>query len=180
MRRSTLIPTCCLKSSRQNSRVRFFALVALTNGAILAWCAAWGAAFAWFYLWLLPLVTLTSLFATIRVIAEHQSDEYAAEGREQFDEPLQPAITRTIDTDALTAALIAPVKFNYHLEHHTWPAVPYTSLPELSRLLRERGFYDKNPHLYARSYYKVLGRLIWPAKPTVPIAQPAGSAPAAE
>lgn len=146
------------------SRVRYYGLMGATNALIVGWAWLWGVPLAWIYLWALPLVTLTSLLATIRVIAEHQSYEYAVEGREQFDEQLDPAITRTISTDPLTAFLFAPVKFNYHLEHHAWPRVPYTSLPRLSHLLHERGFYRDNPHLYGTSYYRVLANLIFPEK----------------
>lgn len=142
--------------------VRFLALAGISNALILGWCWLWGVPFAWLYLWVLPLITVTSLLATLRVVAEHQSEEYALAGQEQFDEQLSPAITRTIDTDFLTSFFLAPVKFNYHYEHHVWPAVPYTSLPALSELLRERGFYKANPDLYGSSYYAVLSRLIWP------------------
>lgn len=149
-------------SEQASSRLRFFSLIVATNALILGWCWLWGVPFAWFYLWFLPLITLTSLLATIRVIAEHQSEDYALAGIEQFDEQLDPVITRTITTDWLTAFLLAPVKFNYHFEHHVWPGVPYTSLPVLSELLHDRGFYKANPHLYGESYYRVLGQLIRP------------------
>ncbi|MGI9499279.1 MAG: fatty acid desaturase family protein [Geminicoccaceae bacterium] len=147
---------------QRNGRMRFLVLVATTNAALFAWCWAWGVPFAWIYLWVLPLVTLTSLLATVRVIAEHQSLDYARDGREQFDEALDPAITRTIDAGPLAAFFLAPVRFNYHLEHHTWPGVPFTSLPALSRLLRERGFYEANPQFYGSGYAEVLWKLIKP------------------
>lgn len=145
------------------TKLRFLALAAMTNGLIFLWCWGFGVPFAWLYLWVLPLVTLTSLFATIRVIAEHQPEEYALQRREQFNAPLSPAITRTIAADAITAFFLSPVKFNYHLEHHTWPAVPYSNLPSLSKLLHERGYYNANPSLYGKSYYAVLSQLIWPS-----------------
>ena len=146
----------------RGARARYGVLMVTSNSLLALWAWHWGAPLSWFYLWALPLVTLTPLLATLRVIAEHQSVEYAAAGHEQFDQPLAPAITRTIETSRLTAFLLAPVNFNFHFVHHAWPAIPYTSLPALSQLLSAGGYYQRNPQFYGRSYAAVLAQLMAP------------------
>ena len=47
-------------------------------------------------LWVLPLVTLTPLLITLRVIAEHQSVEYALSEIENHMSDIEPPMTRTI------------------------------------------------------------------------------------
>ena len=104
---------------QEGGRLRFLVFVGSTNLALLGWCWAWGVPFAWLYLWVLPLLTLTSLLATMRVIAEHQSLDYALEGREQFDEALEPAITRTIDAGPLSGFLpgSGPLQLSFRASH---------------------------------------------------------------
>lgn len=157
------------------SRLRHYGLMLATNGMLFGWCALWGVPLAWLYLWVLPLLTLTGLLVTLRVVAEHQSQDYAEAGIEQFDQALDPALTRTIDTDPVTAFFLAPVKFNYHFEHHIWPAIPYTSLPELSRRLHERGFYRDNPQFYSPSYYRALAALVVPKASKTKLSAPAST-----
>jgi len=41
--------------------------------------------------------------------------------------------------NALGRALLFPHHVNYHLEHHLYPAVPHYHLPQLHRLLDEKG-----------------------------------------
>jgi len=47
--------------------------------------------------------------------------------------------------------LIYGINFNYHLEHHLWPHVPFFNLPKLHAHLVERGFYEQRPDLLQRS-----------------------------
>jgi fatty acid desaturase len=46
---------------------------------------------------------------------------------------------------------VAPVRVNYHLEHHALAAVPYYRLPQMHRLLRAKGLVSEPP-----SYWDVL------------------------
>ncbi len=139
--------------------------VGATNAALFAYCWALGAPAAYFHLWMLPLFTVTSLLATIRVIAEHQPVVYAEYGVENWDTTLRPAITRSIGAGPVSRFFLAPMNFCYHLEHHIWPSVPYTQLPRLSKLLRERGFYDRHASLWASSYAGVLRKLVDARRP---------------
>ena len=42
----------------------------------------------------------------------------------------------------LGRALLFPHHVNYHLEHHLYPAVPHYHLPQLHRLLADKGALD--------------------------------------
>jgi fatty acid desaturase len=70
----------------------------------------------------------------IRSIAEHSMPG------DPVSSPLQN--TRTTEARWWERLFIAPNRVNYHLEHHLATAVPHYRLPELHRLLRERGVLD--------------------------------------
>jgi fatty acid desaturase len=66
----------------------------------------------------------------IRSLAEHACTELSTD-------PFRN--TRTTRASLLARLTVAPIRVNYHLEHHLLVAVPYFRLPELGRLLLERG-----------------------------------------
>lgn len=139
---------------------RSLALMALTNGALIAYCWALGSVWAYVYLWMLPLLTMAGYLGTLRVVAEHQPRQYAEQPEEDFDAPLEPPLTRSIPAGRIERFFIAPLNFCYHFEHHAFPAVPYASLPGLHRLLRERGFFNDHPESLGTSYAAVLLELV--------------------
>lgn len=145
---------------RTGYAVRSMMLIALTNGALLAYCWALGSMWAYFYLWLLPLLTLAGYLGTLRVVAEHQPVSYSHLPREDFDSPLEPPLTRSIPAGRLARFFVAPLNFCYHFEHHAFPAVPYASLPKLHRVLRERGFFEEHRESLGAGYGTVLLSLI--------------------
>lgn len=53
----------------------------------------------------------------------------------------------------------APNHVNYHCEHHYLPSVPAYKLPELSKLLRDRGFYNGNDYAFVEGGYLEIIRL---------------------
>ena len=110
----------------------FFANAAgmmLTNGLLFA--ALSFAGHAWLYgIWVLAYVTPYPLFLRIRSLAEHAC---TARSEDIFEN------TRTTRAGLLARATVAPIRVNYHLEHHALPAVPFYRLPALHRLLRARG-----------------------------------------
>jgi fatty acid desaturase len=145
---------------RSDSQLRSLALVAITNGLLLGYCWALGSPWAYFYLWLLPLLTLAGYLGTLRVVAEHQPLAYSQLPAEDFDAILEPPVTRSIPAGPIARFFVAPLNFCYHFEHHAFPAIPYASLPKLHRLLRERGFFRDHPESLGTSYGAVLASLI--------------------
>jgi fatty acid desaturase len=140
---------------------RHYLLVPVTNGTLFAFCWWLGSPLAYFYLWLLPLFTLTMYIGSLRVLAEHQSDDYAAAGVEDFDRTL-PAFTRSIPAGAVERFVFGPVNFCYHHEHHLAPGIPFSSLPRLHAMLKARGFYGSRDERLGETYVGTLFRLVFP------------------
>ncbi|MDJ0868576.1 MAG: fatty acid desaturase family protein [Myxococcota bacterium] len=125
---------------------RAFVGFAVTNGVLLLVVTALG--FPWLYLlWAGAWLTTNTLFTRIRAIAEHA----------MVPDPTDPLRnTRTTLTSWWERIFMAPNYVNYHLEHHLLMTVPHYRLPEMHRLLRERGLLDEA--LVTRGYRAVLER----------------------
>jgi fatty acid desaturase len=104
---------------------------ALSNLAILLVCAAAGVWWAYFALWLLPLLTWYQVISRIRNIAEH-----AVVG----DNNDRLRNTRTTLTNWGMRMVLAPYWVNYHLEHHLFVFTPCWKLPAAHRMLIAQGF----------------------------------------
>lgn len=101
----------------------------LTNVALYLACAASG--HGWLYgVWVASYVTPFPLFLRIRSLAEHACTDLSTD---MF------LNTRTTHAGFLERATVAPIRVNFHIEHHVMPSVPYFRLPLLHRMLRERG-----------------------------------------
>ena len=103
----------------------------LSNLAILAITAAAGVWWAYFALWLLPLLTWYQVISRVRNIAEH-----AVVG--DNDDRLRN--TRTTLTNWGMRMVLAPYWVNYHLEHHLFVFTPCWKLPAAHRMLIAQGF----------------------------------------
>jgi fatty acid desaturase len=113
----------------------------ITNGVLLAAC--WASGHAWLYgVWALAYVTPFPLFIRIRSMAEHAC---LTPSRDTLRN------TRTTRAGWLARAFVAPIRVNYHIEHHLMASVPYFRLPQLHALLRERGLTPEPP-----SYWQVM------------------------
>jgi fatty acid desaturase len=113
----------------------------ITNGLLLAAC--WASGHAWLYgVWVLAYVTPFPLFLRIRSMAEHACLESSRDTLRN---------TRTTRAGWLARAFVAPIRVNYHIEHHLMASVPYFRLPQLHALLRERGLTPEPP-----SYWQVM------------------------
>ena len=113
----------------------------LTNALLAAVLAATG--HLWVYwAWVAATLTTFNLFVRIRSLAEHACTELSAD-------PFRN--TRTTRAGLFARLTVAPMRVNYHLEHHLLVAVPYYRLPKLHRLLRNRGAVPPAP-----TYWSVL------------------------
>lgn len=115
-----------------------------TNAALFS--ALWAAGHPKLYaLWGIAYLTPFPLFLRVRSMAEHAGMETS-----------HSALTNTRTTKAgyLARALVAPINVNYHKEHHLMAAVPYSKLPKMHQMLRERGYVAEPP-----SYWQVLNQL---------------------
>ena len=107
---------------------KFFAL---TNLLVFAGTTAAGVWWAYFALWLLPLLTWYQVISRIRNIAEH-----AVVGNN--DDRLRN--TRTTLASWGMRMVLAPYWVNYHLEHHLFVFTPCWKLPAAHSILIAQGF----------------------------------------
>jgi fatty acid desaturase len=113
----------------------------ISNGLLLA--VLWFCGEAWLYgVWALAYVTPFPLFLRIRSMAEHAC---LTPSRDTLRN------TRTTRAGWLARAFVAPIRVNYHIEHHLMASVPYFRLPQLHALLRQRGLTPEPP-----GYWQVL------------------------
>ncbi|MBM7059449.1 fatty acid desaturase family protein [Pseudomonas sp. UL073] len=125
----------------------------LSNAALAGILAACGQ--LWLYgVWLLAYLTTYSLFMRIRSLAEHACTERTRD---------MLLNTRTTRAGWLARATVAPIRVNFHIEHHLMAAVPYFRLPRAHRLLRERGLIDNPP-----GYLDVLRIVTQAPRPAMP------------
>lgn len=101
------------------------------NGLLLAAAVLAGVWWAYFALWLVPLMTWFPLVTRLRNIAEHACVENSS------IDPLRQA--RTTRAAWWERALIAPYWVNFHAEHHVFMHLPCWSLPRAHRLLAAKG-----------------------------------------
>jgi len=62
--------------------------------------------------------------------------------------------SRTVKANFFEKLLFAPLNVNYHVEHHLLMGVPSYRFPQMHRMLRDRGYYDRA--LYAGGYGAVI------------------------
>ena len=109
-------------------------------GLVLTQLALFGAIslyLSWWYypvFWLLPLVTLTKTLTHFRNVVEHARTR-------DVDNP-EIARLRTILCNPLEAFFFAPLRFNYHAEHHLYTSIPYWQLVGAHERLKRRPEYD--------------------------------------
>lgn len=97
----------------------------------------WSLGAAWlFAVWMFAYLAPFTLLLRLRSLAEHACTE-------AVDDAFRN--TRTTRANWLARMTVAPMCVNYHIEHHFMASVPYYRLPQLHRLLRERGVLDVTP-----------------------------------
>ena len=84
--------------------------------------------------WLVPYCTWHTTIQYARLICEHSAVHSAAP---------EYQVTRTTIPTRLESLFILPRNIGYHIEHHSYPSVPFYRLPELhERLVRLPGYYQ--------------------------------------
>lgn len=106
--------------------------------AVLALCGQPALYLAWLLAYLIPY----PLFIRIRALAEHAGTERTAD---MFKN------TRTTRAGLIARTFVAPLRVNYHLEHHAMASVPWFRLRTMHRMLRERQIAPSSP-----SYWQVM------------------------
>jgi fatty acid desaturase len=107
----------------------------MTNTVLLA--VFWACSYPWLYaVWVISYLTPFPLFLRIRSMAEHACTETT---------PDMFRNTRSTRAGFIARATVAPIRVNFHIEHHVMASVPYFRLPVMHRMLRERGVLPDAP-----------------------------------
>ena len=121
----------------------------LAANAIL-FAILWAVGAPWLYLlWFGAYLTTYQACLRVRSIAEHSVVP------NRFDPQLN---TRTTYANVLTRILFAPLRVNYHAEHHLLMTVPSYRFPQMHALLKARGYYGRG--LLSPGYWAVLARTV--------------------
>jgi fatty acid desaturase len=102
--------------------------IAVTQVLLFTIFAAAGRPLLYFVLWLIPLLAVAKTLAHFRGVVEHTVATRGDGGSNRF---------RTILCGPIERFLFAPMNFNYHAEHHFYPAIPYHRLPQAHRILSQ-------------------------------------------
>lgn len=118
------------------------------NTALLAACVAVGRWYVYFAVWVYPILAIAITLNIVRTIAEHQPEDFSsmAIGTEK---PM--VVVRTTVPNFFEKWLMYQANFNYHVEHHLFPAIPQHNLARLHAHFQERGFYKQFPGSIQRS-----------------------------
>lgn len=119
----------------------------VSNLVLFALAAMAGVWWAYFVLWVFPMLTWYQLVSRIRNIAEHAVVP---------DDDDRLRNTRTTLTNPLMRAMFAPYWVNYHLEHHLFVYAPCWQLPRAHRMLVDLGLRDRME--VEQGYLRVLRR----------------------
>jgi fatty acid desaturase len=120
------------------TQMAHIALCQLFLIALFGWAAQ-----AWYlYLvWLYVAVSWSPMLSRLRFLVEHPGMD-----------------DRTVSTVGPwhEVLLFAPYQFNYHFEHHAWPALPPYRLHRAHDELRAAGYFERHPEYCIRSYVRAL------------------------
>lgn len=118
------------------------------NTILLICCVYGGRWYLYFLFWVYPILGVAVTVNTIRSIGEHQPNRFP--GVASADQNITQII-RTTTPGLLEKWLMFQANFNYHFEHHLYPSVPASKLPEVHRHLAAKGFFHSHPELIQRS-----------------------------
>jgi fatty acid desaturase len=108
--------------------------------------------------WLVPLFTCLIAFNKLRVLSEHPPVERAT----AYD------VIMNYRLHWFEKFLIAPMNCYYHIEHHSYPSVPFFNLPRLHRVLKQNATYREA--LKPITYWRMIESLTNEAVPSQPSA----------
>jgi fatty acid desaturase len=111
--------------------------------------------YLYFLLWALPVFTVSTCINILRTTSEHQPIGF----RETPDNVSIPEIVRTTKPNFLEKWFMYQTNFNYHVEHHMYPNVPFYNLPALHTYLKSKNFYKTFPDCLQKSCFDSLLKL---------------------
>jgi fatty acid desaturase len=120
-------------------------LVTVIFNSILALlCIMAGRWYLYFALWAYPIVAVAVALNIVRSVAEHQPEDFPR-FRDGLEFAMRP-IARTTVPNWFEKWMLYQANFNYHVEHHIFPAIPRHNLGKLHLHLVAKGFYRQFPN----------------------------------
>ena len=117
----------------------------LILGASFTFSGKW---YLYFILWVYPLLSVTIFLNNVRSVGEHlpRGDRFLDETKQDLKQ-----MVRTTTPNLFEKWFLYQANFNYHLEHHLFPSIPAHNLPKLHAILKDIGFYERNPECIQKS-----------------------------
>jgi fatty acid desaturase len=115
---------------------------------ILAVLVAIGHPFIYFFLWLLPFLTVWRVINRLRSIAEHGGLRADTDRR---------ITTHSVRQATLARFMLVPYNIGWHLAHHVDAGIPFRSLPEYHNELRRAGYVTSG---YEYPSYRAIWRAL--------------------
>jgi fatty acid desaturase len=114
------------------------------NSVLALLCVLAGRWYLYFALWVYPIVAVAITLNIVRTVAEHQPEDFPR-FRDGLEVAMRP-VARTTVPNWLEKWILYQANFNYHVEHHLFPAVPRHNLKKLHLHLVATGFYRQFPN----------------------------------
>jgi fatty acid desaturase/SAM-dependent methyltransferase len=117
--------------------------------------------FAYFFLWLAPLLTLQMLFFNLRAITEHQPQRSLSRSSDSryFLGTAGPFV-RTVGGNLVERLFLCKINFGYHAEHHLWPEINYQFLPVVHERMIERNVFSDSRFGLEKSFTSSILKLM--------------------
>lgn len=122
--------------------------ILVVQACILAVLIAIGHPFVYFFLWLLPFLTVWRVINRLRSIAEHGGLRADTDRR---------ITTHSVRQATLARFMLVPYNIGWHLAHHVDAGIPFRSLPAYHGELRRAGYVTAD---YEYPTYRALWRAL--------------------
>lgn len=104
--------------------------------AIMLTYAMTGGIQYYFFLYVLPILTIYPAQVRLRAQSEHSFPP----GEDSINPKFDRRVTRSTKGSWLLRFVMAPIYLDYHYEHHALPNMPYYNAPKMRRILEQKGF----------------------------------------
>lgn len=127
-------PSPNIQSPTISRRMELFAVL-ICQGIIFLAFVLTGYWHAYFYLWILPLMTVATFLNDARIFSEHSNP--------QNEESKNRGLLISYISSPIERFFFAPHHMNYHAEHHFFPFIPHHKLPKVREILQTLPEYQR-------------------------------------
>lgn len=139
-----------LPISAKNNAEEIFAVLTC-QAIIFSLFAITGYWYAYFILWIAPLLTVATLLNDVRIFCEHSNPQFTA--------TKEKGILISYFSSPIERFFFGPHHMNYHAEHHFFPFVPHYNLPKVREVLKSIPEYQQQIQ-WRKSYCSHLSNFI--------------------